>query len=152
MVLRIVRIFAHPSFESWRRRGKVTLGQFDLAAGEGGPALVVRFWGIARLKLYDRQIVQNLFRGGIVALQHGHVPARQSHLSTRIKGGWNVFQNASARDGIAIPKQFDVSKLNFGINIIWRELQVSSRSLPAERGLTRSIQAVRAPLHSTPAR
>ena len=49
MALRIVGIVAHPLFDSWPRRGKVALGRFDVAAGEGGAALVKCLRGVSGL-------------------------------------------------------------------------------------------------------
>ena len=81
--------------------------------GRSGPGKM--FSGHALSEKSSRgRIAQNLFRGGIIALQHGHVPARQSHRSIGIKAGWNVLQNASARGGIGVPKHFEVSKADLG--------------------------------------
>ena len=47
MTLCNVGIVAHPLFESWRRRGKIALGRFDVAASEGDAALVKCFRGVS---------------------------------------------------------------------------------------------------------
>jgi hypothetical protein len=123
MTLSNVGIVAHPLFDIRPRRGKITLGRFDVTAGEGDAALVKCFREVSGPKKTQRRFGHNLFRGGIVALQQGQVPARQSHVSIGIKAGRNVLQNFSARSEIAVSKHFEVSEADLGIRAIRRDFE-----------------------------
>src|SRR5205809_941610 len=74
-------------------------------------------------EIFAMKIGQNLFRGGVIPLQHGQVPARPSHRSIGIKAGWNFLQDFSAGGGVAVSKHFLVSEADPGRSRIWRNLQ-----------------------------
>ena len=134
MTLCRVGIVAHPLFGIRPRCGKVALGRFDVAASEGDAALVKCFREVSDArKIFQRRIGQNLFCGGIVALQHGQVPVRRSQQSVAIIGGGNVFQNFSTSRGIVVAEHFDVSKADLGISRIWcyPQCAVVARSRPS---------------------
>src|SRR5215203_2099636 len=125
-------MIANPLLQSWYRRGKVALGGFDVAAGEGGTTLVKGgFRAISVLReIFQQRISQKLFRSGIVPLQHGEIPPRQASVSVKLCR--NLLQNFSASRGTAVSKDFQVSKLDFsahGIRLDFENaLETGSRS------------------------
>ena len=124
MTLCNVGIVAYPLFGIRPRRGKIALGRFDVAASEGGAALVKCFRRVSACrKSSNGEISQNLFRRGIISLQHGQVPARQIHASIGISAGRNGLQNFAAGSGIAVSNHFEVSKADLGIHEIRRNFQ-----------------------------
>jgi hypothetical protein len=104
VVIWIGGIVAHPPFEKWRRRGKVTLGRFDVAAGEGGPALIKCLRALQQF--FSTVIRQNPFRGGIIPLQHGEVPTRRNWLMIWINRGRNALQNIAAGSEVIVLNNF----------------------------------------------
>ena len=146
MTLRNVGLVAHPPFDIRPCRGKTALGRFDVAAREGGATLVKWFRSVSGIRKIFRRISQNLFRCGIISLQHGQVQASQSHRSIRGNVGGNILQNFSAGSGIAVTKHFEVGKADLGTHEIRRDLQraivtgSSSRPVTHEKVIISGIE------------
>ena len=84
----------------------------DWCSHSAGGAALIKCFRVVKI-IFQRKIGHNLFRGGIIPLQHGQVPALQGHVSFAV--GRNVLQEFAAGSGIAILNYFEISKVDLGI-------------------------------------